>query len=126
MGETRFLGRLQLAILRVLWEREEASAAQVRAALAPGRHAPTTIATMLVKLERKGLVTHRTEGRQHVYRALIARDEVRRSMVAEFVERLFPGEPAELVNHLLEGWEIDPGELDRLKQRIAELERDDA
>ncbi len=126
MTEQRPLGDLQLAILRELWSRGEATVADVHAALLPERGlAPTTIATMLTKLERKGLVAHRVEGRQYVYRARIEQDDVNRSMVREFVDRLFQGDPAALLNHLLAECEIDAGELDDLKRRIAERRRTD-
>ena len=54
------LGDLQLRIMKILWERRLASVADVHAALAAsGDLAYTTIATMLRKMERRGLVSHR-------------------------------------------------------------------
>lgn len=120
MPELRQLGDLQLAILRVLWEQREASAADVHEALHPERGlAPTTIATMLAKLEKKGLIAHRSEGRQFIYRAKVGEDEVQRSLVADLVDRVFLGDPSALVNHLIDAGEIDVRELEKLKQRIA-------
>ena len=58
------LGDLQVAILRVLWEEGEATVARVTEALPGKRRAPTTIATMLTKMERRGLVTHRVDIRR--------------------------------------------------------------
>src|SRR5512137_2337181 len=96
------LGDLQHAIMRVLWRRGEATAAEVHAALLPERGlAPTTIATMLRKMEDKGVVAHRSEGRQFVYHTTVSEAEVRRSMVDEDVERLFAGDPAALVSYLV-------------------------
>ena len=64
------LGDLQLAIMRELWRAGEATVATVHAALQDERGlALTTIATMLSKMEKKGVVEHRSEGRQYVYRA---------------------------------------------------------
>ena len=84
------LGDLQHAIMGVLWERGEATTAEVHEALREERGlAPTTIATMLRKMEDKGVVAHRAFGRQFVYRPTVTEDLVRRSMVGELVERLF-------------------------------------
>jgi BlaI family penicillinase repressor len=114
------LGNLQLAILRVLWARGEASVAEVHEALEPERGlAPTTIATMLVKLEKKGVVEHHTEGRRFIYRPRVSESSVRRSMVAELTSQLFRGDPSALVSHLLSEHEIDPGELAELRRQIA-------
>src|SRR3972149_7073229 len=53
------LGDLQLRIMRVLWNLGPASVAQVQERLDGGRLAYTTVATMLRKMEDRGLVAHR-------------------------------------------------------------------
>jgi len=115
------LADLQYAIMRVLWRDGEASVARVHEVLGSDKErALTTIATMLAKMERKGVVTHRSVGRQFLYRAKVSEEDVRRSMVGELTRRLFRGDAAALVSHLLEEEEIDPNELERLKALIAE------
>jgi predicted transcriptional regulator len=114
------LGDLQYAIMKVLWDRTQASASAVHEALAEERGlAPTTIATMLRKMEDKGVVTHETEGRQFLYRATVSEEQVRRSMVSELVSRLFAGDARELVAHLVTEREIDPVELEVLRRRFS-------
>ena len=118
------LGDLQHAIMAVLWERGEASAADVHEALREARGlAPTTIATMLRKMEDKGVVAHRALGRQFLYRPTVTEDLVRRSMVGELVERLFGGDPKALVAHLVSEHEIEPGELALLRRRLGEVRK---
>ncbi|MCZ0935728.1 MAG: BlaI/MecI/CopY family transcriptional regulator [Gemmatimonadota bacterium] len=120
MKRKRQLGDLQLAIMRVLWERGEAPAIEVHQALFEERRlAVTTIKTMLRKLEEYGCVEHRTKGRQFIYRPVIAEADVRRSMVADLVTRLFSGDSTALVNHLVRSGEIDPDDLDDLKAMVS-------
>lgn len=115
----RTLGDLQHAIMDVLWRSGEATVAEVHEALFPERGlAPTTVATMLSKMERKGTVAHRTEGRRYVYRPLVTREEVRRSMVGELVERLFGGDPGALVSHLVQSHPVDAEELEELRRLL--------
>lgn len=124
MADPHKLGDLQHAILRVLWERREATVVEVLEALSDERdRALTTIATMLTKMEKRGLVAHRSEGRQFVFRALVSESQVRRSMVAELTSRLFGGDTTALVSHLLEEQEIDEREIERLRGLIAEQTR---
>ena len=112
--------------MQVLWSRREATVTEVHAALLEDRGlAPTTIATMLKRMEAKGVVTHRVEGRQFVYRALISEEAVKRSMVGELTSRLFRGDPLALVNHLIAEHEIDAGELGRLESLIREREQEE-
>lgn len=123
MNGPKNLGDLQLAILRALWERGEASVADVHAALRARRLALTTIATMLRKMEEKGLVAHSERGRQFLYRAAVDPELVHKNLVGDLVSRLFDGDPLALVNHLLRAGEIDLDELEELRQDVAEAEQ---
>jgi predicted transcriptional regulator len=127
MERSHHLGDLQAAIMRVLWDAGEATVATVTEELerAGTSRAPTTIATMLTKLERKGVVTHRSEGRQFVYRPTVSESEVASSMVADLTQRLFRGDVTALVSHLLSEQEIDPQELERLRKLIARRAREE-
>jgi predicted transcriptional regulator len=121
MSRSHQLGDLQLAIMRVLWTRGEATVAQVHQDLEPERGlALTTIATMPSKMEKKGVVNHRSEGRVFVYLPTVSEETVNRSMVADLTERLFEGSTAMLVNHLLTQQEIDPRELKEIRRLIDE------
>jgi BlaI family penicillinase repressor len=125
MGESYELTSLQVALMRVLWERGEATVAEVQEGLREERElAQTTVATLLSRLEKKGVVAHRTEGRQYVYRATVAEAEVRRSMLEELTERLFGGDVPELVSHLLGARGVEADELARIKELIREKERE--
>jgi len=117
------LGDLQLAIMRVLWERGEATATDVHQALTEERGlAPTTIATMLTKMEKKGVIRHYADGRRFVYQPRVTEPQVQRSMVAELTDRLFGGKATALVSHLLSDHEIDARELVELKKLVASQE----
>ena len=117
------LGDLQLAILRALWERGEAPVSGVHEALHERGLALTTIATMLRKMEEKGLVAHREQGRQFLYRAEVDPELVQSNLVGDLVTRLFDGDPLALVNHLLRAGDIELGELDDLRRAVAAAEK---
>lgn len=114
---------LQLSIMDVLWERGEATTQDVWAALSSARPlALTTVATIMSRLERKEILTHRREGRQYVYRACVSRSEVRRSKVKELTENLFGGDAAALVSHLVRADEVDAEGLKRIRELLEEAE----
>jgi len=118
------LGELQHAIMQKLWERGEATVAEVHEALHADRGlAPTTIATMLRKMEDKGVVAHRIEGRHFVYRPTVSEEMVRSSMLGELLDRLFAGDPAALVAHLVADHDIDDIEIERLRGLLNAAER---
>lgn len=125
MAEKHSLAALQLAIMQVLWDRREATVADVREALATHRDlAHTTIATMLVKLEKKGHVTHRSEGRAYVYTPVLQPEQVKSSMLTDLMQRLFSGDVTQLMTHLLDESPVTRDDLTRLKALIAEKERE--
>lgn len=119
------LSPLQLALMEVLWNRQEATAAEVHAAVERDL-APTTVSTILARLAKQGAVAYRKEGRTYVYRAAISRRSVRRSMTGSLLDSLFGGDPAALVSHLLREDELSATDLDRLRARLDALEEADA
>lgn len=119
------LASLQLAIMQVLWDRGAATVAEVRDELAETRPlAYTTVGTMLAKMERNGQVTHTSEARVNVYRPAIRRERVNKSMVSDLAVRLFGGDVAEMVSHLLDSSDVSAEELKRLKKLIREKEQE--
>jgi predicted transcriptional regulator len=113
------LGDLQLRIMRVLWEIEQGTVAEVQDRLQGEPLAYTTVATMLRKMEDRGLLTHREEGRRFVYLPAVSSADVTRSMADDLVDRLFSGSLADAVSHLLESREVSRNELEQLQALIA-------
>ncbi len=118
------LGDLQLQIMKVLWPRGEATVAEIHEVLCRDtRFAYTTIATMLRKMEARGLLEHRTEGRTFIYRSRIAEEQVERGMAEHVLERIFGGNLSNMVSHLLTSREVSKEELTRLERMISERKK---
>jgi predicted transcriptional regulator len=71
------------------------------------------------------VVDHTVEGRHFVYRPTVSEDEVRTSMVGELVDRLFAGDAAALVSHLVADHDLDEDEMERLRSLLDEAEKRD-
>ena len=113
------LSDLQLEVLRVFWEHGEATTAQVHSALLRNRElAPTTVSTLLTRLEKRGLLQHRAEGRQFVYSACVQEHEVRSSMLQRLTDFFFRGDAGALVSHLVQSRDFNPEELEAVEQLI--------
>ncbi len=124
MSDRHQLTDVQMSILRHLWSRGEATVAEIWEALHAERGwAQTTVATLLTRLERRGVVTHRADNRVYVYRALVTEEDVQHSMVSELTERLFDGDVAALMSHLLTAQEMGPGDLARVREMMDSLDR---
>ena len=112
------LGDLQLRIMRVLWRFGPLGVGEVREKLEGDDLAYTTVATMLRKMEDRGLVDHETEDRKFIYAAAVAEQDVTRSMADDLVDRLFEGSLAQTVSHLLQTRDVAPNELAELEAII--------
>lgn len=115
----------QLEIMRVLWDRTEATVVEIHQSLRAERPlAPTTIATLLSRLEKRGLVAYRTEGRQYVYRAVLQEQDARKHALVEVTRGLFAGDVATMVSQLLSSHELRPGDLVKVRALIEAKEQE--
>ncbi len=113
----RRLTPLQCKILSAMWELGPATVGEIQEALSDD-HLRTTIATLLTRLERDGVVTHEVERGNNIYRVLVRRDPIRRTMVSDLTNSLFRGSPEELLHHLVNDTVKDPQELQKLMKVI--------
>lgn len=109
----------QRDIMEVVWARGEVTVSEVRAALAKQRKlARNTVQTMVVRLEEKGWLKHREDGRTFVYSANRPKKVSLGAKVAQMVDRLFAGSTEEMVTALIEYRGLSPDEADRIRDMI--------
>lgn len=115
------LGKVQLKIMNVLWDRGEATARQITDELNETEAiAHSTVQTLLRGLMDKGAVAHETQGRTFVFKPKVAADKVRKNATKELLSRVFDGNASDLVSHLLKTERISKKELDEIKRLINE------
>jgi BlaI family transcriptional regulator, penicillinase repressor len=108
----------ELRLMRVLWEKGEASVGDVVNALERPKPAYNTVLTFLRILEKKGYITHRKNGRAFIFMALVDRTDASRSALKTLMNRFFDGSPRLLVLNLLDDEQLSPEALKQLKQRL--------
>ena len=113
----------ELQILKVLWDRGEATVREVYETLRD--EVPivqNTVQAFLRLMEQKGLVTHRTEGRSFVYKPLLRRERTGRDLLSGLLSGVFDGAVDELVASALSLKKPSGDELQRLRELLASLE----
>ncbi|MBL4789390.1 MAG: BlaI/MecI/CopY family transcriptional regulator [Kordiimonadaceae bacterium] len=105
----------QYHIVQALWVMGDGSAKDVQQHLSSLGLAHTTIGTILTRLEKRGVLTSATRGRERVFRSLITEGDVKRSMVSSLVSTLFKGDSKALLAHLVNEGDIDEVELSEIK-----------
>jgi len=118
---TPMLTDAEARLMAVLWEHENATVAEVLAAVRTKRPLTySTVQTMMRILEEKGYARHEKVGRAFIYRAIIDAKQARRLALKHLVSRLFNNSLSLLVLNVLEDEQIDPVELRQLKKLIEE------
>jgi predicted transcriptional regulator len=116
------LTEAELRLMEVLWEKGEATVADVTAALPPPPLAYNSVLTTMRILERKGYVAHVEAGRAYVYRPLVAREEAAGHAVGHLLSKFFDNSAGALALRLIEQGRPSDEELLRLRALIAEYE----
>jgi predicted transcriptional regulator len=114
------LSNLEHLVMDVIWARRAASAEDVRESL-KSRHPmkESTARTVLKRLEEKGYIEHRVEGRTNIYSGRDAPDHVAASGVRQLIDRFCGGSVERLLIGMVDNNVVDRQELQRLAQRIA-------
>ena len=106
-------------ILRLVWQLETATVQDICDALSDDRSVNyATVQTLLRRLEKKGYIQHKVQGKAHLFSAAVKRDEVIKRTVGDFVNRLFGGDPLPLILHLADHSELEADDIKRLKKLI--------
>ena len=117
------LSKAELEIARIVWKLKDAGVRQVFDALPPSRDIDfTTVQTYLRRLEEKGYLNVRLEGRNRMYSPKVRPQTVIRETVGEMVDLLFGGETMPLMKHLVEEREFSSGDIEQLRQLLNRLE----
>jgi len=117
------LGKVQLQIMQVLWEKGHTSAREITEALnRDGQIAHSTVQTLLRQLEAKGAISHRRQERTFVFYPLVNEANVARTEIRGLTERLFGGSTGGLMTYLLKEEPISRDELKEIKRLIDAME----
>ena len=116
------LAKSELEVARIVWKLGSATVRQVLEQLPLNRGLELkTVQTYLRRLESKGYVRTRKEGRSKVYIPKIRPDRVLREVVNDFMDRVFDGEAIPLLQHLINDRGLSDEEIDRLRKMLNHL-----
>jgi BlaI family transcriptional regulator, penicillinase repressor len=107
----------ELRIMDVLWRKGSSTVQQVLDWL-PAALAYNSVLTTIRILEKKGHVKHIKDGRAHIYKPVIGREEATRSEIRHLVSRFFRNSHEALVLNILQDEEIKADELKRLREML--------
>lgn len=115
----------ELAILTILWEEGPQPVKAIHEKLAEEKEVvyTTILKTMQVMLER-GFLDRESQGRKHIYRAAIAKEDTQDKLLDTFMNRAFGGSAKRLAMRALGNYKTSKEDLDELKALIEKMEKD--
>jgi BlaI family transcriptional regulator, penicillinase repressor len=117
--QSETLTQAELRIMDVLWLKGSGTVQSILDSLSQKPAlAYNSVLTTIRVLERKGYVKHSKDGRAHVYRPQVAREEASRSEIRHLVGRFFKNSHEQLVLNILEDRGMEAEELDRLREML--------
>ena len=110
----------ELEVLRALWEQGPATIRALADRLYPGGGTSeyATVQKLLDRLEDKGHVSHRAEGRQNVFRARVRREDLVARRLRDTAEQLCDGSLTPLLTHLVSAGRLSREELRELRALV--------
>ena len=113
----------ELAIMKVIWDRQKATVRDVYESLREKRPiAYTTVMTMMNVLEEKGYLEKKRVDRAYVYKPTRPQQLVVRQMVTDFVDRVFDGAASALFVHLAKDNRLSKDERRQIRRLIEEMD----
>jgi predicted transcriptional regulator len=113
------LTEAELRLMDILWQKGPSTVQQVVDALPEKRPlAYNSVLTTMRILEKKAYVEHMKDGRAHIYKPLVERNEASRFEIRHLVSRFFKDSHEALVLNIIEDQSIDAEELRRLQELV--------
>ena len=125
MARRPALSKAEMEVVRIVWNLGEATVRQALDAFPAQRNIDfTTVQTYLRRLETKGYLRAKRQGRALVYRPCVRPDDVIRETVGDLVNRLFDGQAVPLLHHLIRDRSIRKEDIEELREMIDQWERE--
>lgn len=110
---------LESAVMRVVWDAGPCAVEAVHLVVSRKRNLKeTTVRTLLRRLEQKGYLTHESDGRAYIYRAVEPARNLAARAVRQIIDRFCQGSVEELVSGMVEAKVLSETEINRLEKFV--------
>jgi predicted transcriptional regulator len=114
---------VELAILRVLWERGPSTVRNVHEAL---QHSRETVYTSTLKMMQvmsdKGMLLRDESQRPQLYRPAVPEEQTQKQIVRDLIQRVFGGSARKLVLRAVETHKLKPDEAAEIRKLLKKME----
>lgn len=113
----------ELEVLQVLWDLEEAKVKDIHERLSADRNAGyTSVLKIMQIMHDKGILERRMEGKSHIYKPVLKREEIEERVLDKVLNTLYKGSKFNLVMSALGNYKASKSELSKIKELIQNIE----
>jgi BlaI family penicillinase repressor len=117
------IGKGQMKVLRVLWERKRATAQEITDILNKAEPIKfSTVSTFLRTLVHKGVAGYDIDQRTYIYYPLVKEESIANHAVKDLIDHVFAGSMEGLVSFILKKKYISPEELAKIQEKLVKKE----
>lgn len=114
----------ELEILRVLWEKGPSTVREVHEVLGQSKDAGYTTTLKLMQImHEKGLLERDTSSKTHIYASAVSQENTQRQLLDKMIDTVFNGSASQLVLRALGNHKSSKEELEKIKQYLDEIEK---
>ncbi len=114
----------ELEILRVLWEKGPSTVREVHEILEQSKDAGYTTTLKLMQImHEKGLLQRDTSSKTHIYASAVSQENTQRQLLDKMIDTVFNGSASQLVLQALGNHKSSKEELEKIKQYLDEIEK---
>lgn len=123
MAKSIAISDAEWLVMNVVWRDQPVESQAVVEELAePNDWSPATVKTMLHRLTKKGVLSFRRDGKRYLYRAAVRREACIRQASRSFLDRVFDGDAAPALVHLMKNSRLTDDEVRELRRLLDEKE----
>lgn len=117
------LSKSELQIAKAIWQLRQATVGQVFEQVSQEEDIDySTVQTYIRRLEQKGYIRAKREGRTKIYSPKVRPGQVIKETVDDLMNRLFDGEMIPMMRHLIQDRDIQPEQIQELRKMLREVE----
>lgn len=118
MEKQKNLTKAELQLMNILWEKGEATVAELIEEMSSPKPAYTTVLTVMQVLTRKEVVQPERRGKAHVFRPLLTRENYIDGFMHETRDTLFRGSLRNFLSYFVKSEKLSKEEVQELLEEI--------
>lgn len=118
MADSSQISDAEWQVMAIVWDEQPVDAQTVIESLSTHAWSVATIKTMLHRLVKKGVLSFSRDGKRYLYRSKIRRADCIRQASRSFLDRVFGGDAAPALFHLVKSAELSPEDVAELRRLL--------